>query len=173
MKKWKMNKNMSIMFRIFLRKWFCRNIPKLKTKKENLFPLIHYFKLPNIPDAKYLYEAYNFLNKIPKLNLKIFKLADLALSLQHIDIIRKKANKQKTEPLKNMNLVNIIAKPVFLLYSQRNFKNQKKKALGIDNVLLHGITEKGFIKLAKDIGENIYKPKPIKKVKIPKFNGKS
>jgi hypothetical protein len=88
-------------------------------------------------------------------------------------MIREKSNREKSDILRDMNLVNIIAKPAFLLYSQRNLKSQRKKVLGIDNILSHGITEAGFVKLAKEIKDNIYRPKPIKKVEIFSSDGKN
>lgn len=69
-----------------------------------------------------------------------------------------------------MDLVKIIANPIFLMYCHIKIKNSKASA-GIDNVLTYGITSRGYNKLAEELLSGRYTPRPTKRVMIPKADG--
>lgn len=62
--------------------------------------------------------------------------------------------------------------PNFLLFSY-SFLKSRKVAPGSDNVSLSNITLAGILKMSEELRFNNYKPKPVRRVLIPKSNGRS
>ena len=54
------------------------------------------------------------------------------------------------------------------LISQKNCLNKKVKIVELDDILITGMTEKSFVKLAIELKTYKYKPRPIKRINISK-----
>jgi hypothetical protein len=121
---------------------------------------------PSTPDVAHLKKASVLLKNYMKLDPAIFKASDLALSLTHLDVLKSRST--STNKKIKVDVINIIANPAFLLLAQT--KLAKGSALGIDNVLKEGLTQKAFSKLASELRNGTYKPKPNKRVISPKSN---
>ncbi|MEO1374953.1 MAG: reverse transcriptase domain-containing protein [Cyanobacteria bacterium J06635_10] len=109
------------------------------------------------------------LIKIRKIDWERFYITDLAKALAQIDFYAQKA-KENLGFLGHVDLISILANPSFLLYAYSRIR--KSGATGIDNVLPTGLTSKGLLKLAVELREGDYKPKPTKRVTIPKADKK-
>jgi group II intron reverse transcriptase/maturase len=114
---------------------------------------------------KFLKEAIKALGKIKNINVGHFNAYKLAIALAKIDFYSKKANLTKGY-MGPINLMEIICDPTFLLYCFSLIK--KKNTVGIDDVLTTGMTEKGIYKLSEELRSGKYRPKPTKRVMIPK-----
>jgi hypothetical protein len=123
--------------------------------------------LPSTPDVAHIREASIFLGRYVKLDPTIFKVEDLALSLTQLESLKLRSRATKGQI--TSDVVNIIANPSYLLLAQN--KLAKGSALGIDNVLRNGLTQKAFQKLAEELRTGAYRPKPNKRVMIPKPDG--
>jgi retron-type reverse transcriptase len=113
----------------------------------------------------FLNVAINAIKKIKNINVENFNAYKLSIALAKIDYYSKKANLNKGY-LGEVDLMEIISDPTFLLYCYSLIK--KKHTVGIDYVLTTGMTEKGIYKLAEELRSGTYRPKPTKRVMIPK-----
>lgn len=113
--------------------------------------------------------AIHALIKIRKLDWDKFYIYDLATALATVEYYSKRAKENKLH-LGKLDLLHIIGNPTYLMYSYSLIR--KDGAVGIDNILPTGITGQGIIKLARELQAGIYKPKPTKRVMIPKAEKK-
>jgi len=71
---------------------------------------------------------------------------------------------------KNLDFFYLLVNPLFLLYCYTMLK--KKVGNGIDSVPIENITIPNIFRLANLLKNRTYKPKPVKRVFIPKAGGK-
>jgi group II intron reverse transcriptase/maturase len=108
--------------------------------------------------------TYAFIT-IRNLKSDEFNSLDLARALAQIEYLGRLA-KRTTGHLGKLDIVSILSNPSFLLYSYGAIK--KDTSVGIDNVLPTGVTARGLLKLAREIKDGTYKPKPTRRVYIDK-----
>ena len=116
------------------------------------------------PD-KFMSFATLALMKIRNLDWNTFYVYDLATALAKVQHYAHLA-KQKKGHLGGMDLMSILSNPSYLMYSYSQIR--KGGAVGIDHVLPTGFTNRAIYKLACEIRLGTYKPKPTKRVMIPK-----
>ena len=115
---------------------------------------------------KFLHLAFKAMGKIGNFNIKQFNAYKLALCLAKIDHYSILASQNKGY-LGMVDLMSIVSDPSFLLYCYGLIK-KTKQTVGIDHVLPTGITERGLLKLSSELKDGKYRPKPTKRVMIPK-----
>ena len=115
---------------------------------------------------KFLHFAFIAMGKIGNFNIKQFNAYKLALCLAKIDLNSNLASQNKGY-LGMVDLMSIVSDPSFLLYCYGLIK-KTKQTVGIDHVLPTGITERGLLKLSSELKDGKYRPKPTKRVMIPK-----
>ena len=109
------------------------------------------------------------LIKIRKIDWNEFYIYDLATALAKVEYYSKLAKEEK-DYLGRLDLIEIVGNPTYLLYSYSLIR--KDGAVGIDNILPTGLTGPSIIKLAGELRVGTYKPKPTKRVMIPKADKK-
>jgi retron-type reverse transcriptase len=118
------------------------------------------------PD-KFLKLAINTMKKMGNVNPELFNVYKLAVALAKIDFYGELARRDKVKNIGCVDLISILCEPSFLLYCFSLIK-RGPQATGIDNILPTGMTSKAIIKLAQELKTGTYRPKPTKRVMIPK-----
>ena len=119
--------------------------------------------------GKFMSHALAVLIRIKNVDFDTFKIIDLAKAMAQIDFI---AYKSLKDPgfLGTIDIKPIMSNPTFLLYCFSLLK--KTKSAGIDYVCSTGMTKRGLLKLARQLQDETYKPRPTKRVMIPKADKK-
>ena len=115
--------------------------------------------------GKFLGTAIKASQKIRNLDWSVFSLYELANALAQIEYYTKLARRNPGY-LGRLDVHKILGNTSFLIYAYVLTKD--RVAAGIDNVPKSGLTVKGIARLARSIREGTYKPKPNKRVMIPK-----
>ena len=115
--------------------------------------------------GKFLGIAIKASQKIQNLDWRVFSIWELAKALAQIEYYAKLARRNLGH-LGKLDVHKILSNTSFLIYAYALTKD--RVAVGIDNVTPRGITLKGITRLAQEIREGKYKPKPSKRVTIPK-----
>lgn len=119
--------------------------------------------------GSWISHAIAVLTKIKNVDFETFKIIELAQAMGQIHHITRKS-RQNLGYLGKVNLKTILSNPTFLLYCFNLLK--KTNAAGIDYVTTVGMTKRGILKLAKQLQDETYRPRPTKRVMIPKADNK-
>lgn len=113
--------------------------------------------------------AYKAGIKMKLINLSYFNIYELAKALAQIQNLKDCATKTEGN-IGEINIIDILSNISYLIYCY-NLLNKKVKIVGLDDILITGMTEKSFVKLAIELKTYEYKPRPTKRINIPKSNG--
>ncbi len=124
-------------------------------------------------EAKKLFERYkNKISKASKKVQEIFNIKNIAKAYYELNsllnIIR---INHKDGMSSKIPLFKILCDPCYLLIAYSSIKN-KIGLSGVDDISINNVTLGGIINLAKKVANKSYKPKPTKRIFIPKTNGK-
>jgi retron-type reverse transcriptase len=139
-------------------------VPSSDGKSEVRVAALNDARLPNASGSNYIRKSQNFLYKVKNIDLLNFRVTDLALSLERIQEIKELSVDTK-RVLRGLDIISIIANPAFLLYCYKEIK-KRKNPVGIEDVIPMEMTSNGFIKLAKELAEGKYRPRPTKRINI-------
>lgn len=117
--------------------------------------------------AEALYNTFSTnISKASKKIQRIFtfnNIVSMLISLESFIFIRSKNSK-------NLDFFYLLVNPLFLLYCYTMLK--KNTGYGIDDIPIEKITIPNIFRLANLLKNKSYKPKPVKRVFIPKAGGK-
>lgn len=119
-------------------------------------------------NAKKLWDL--FKNKINKASLKVqraFSLQNLHAMFINLNYV---LNVQISQGYNKNNLFILLSDPCYLLYCYSLFK--QNLAHGSDSIPISNVTLPAILSLSLRIQSNNYKPSPIRRVYIPKSNGR-
>jgi group II intron reverse transcriptase/maturase len=119
--------------------------------------------------GKFMSHAIAVLIRIRNVDFDTFNIIDLAKAMAQISYIAQKSSKDPGF-LGRIDIKPILCNPTFLLYCFSLLK--KTKTSGIDQVCTTGMTKRGILKLAKQLQDETYRPRPTKRVMIPKADKK-
>jgi len=130
-------------------------------------------QLKFLKQAKWLFKSYN--KKIKKASQKVMKtftIVNICKAYLELDsmlnIVRfnnSTGNRNKLPLFKNLT------DPCYLLIAYSSLKNKKGYG-GVDDIPINNVTLAGIIGVAEKLRNKSYKPKPTKRVFIPKADGK-
>ena len=147
-----------------------------KTKEQALLTFQKTILLPEVPQLvraeKITKKLFSRLKgKLAKANSKIQETLNeincTTVMISYLRCLDKFKILQLTEV---KSLYPIIQDPNFLLYAYSMIKN-RPIAVGLDQVPISNITLGSIVKLASELKTHKYKPKPIRRIMIPKAKG--
>lgn len=100
----------------------------------------------------------------------IYTVVNLANAYRKMDALDKLAREAPKGTRINIPFFSLIRNPCFLLIAYSSMKGRKSG--GIDNVPIENVTLAAIASLAYRLTKREYRPKPTKRVYIPKANGK-
>lgn len=115
--------------------------------------------------GRFLGFAIKASQKIRNLDWSVFSIWELANALAQIEHYAELARRNPGH-LGRLNVHKILGNQSFLIYAYSLTKD--RVAVGMDNVVPKGLTSNGITRLAREIREGTYTPKPSKRVMIPK-----
>lgn len=131
-------------------------------------------QLKFITRAKGLLSGYT--KKLHKASLKVrttFTVSNVAKAYYELDCMLNLIKFNNNAGIRNkIPLFKILNDPCYLLIAFSSLKKNAGKG-GVDDIPVTNVTLAGIISLAKRLESKSYKPKPTKRVFIPKANGKS
>lgn len=123
--------------------------------------------------AKGLLKSYNKTIKKASLKVqKIFTIDNIAKAYYELDCLLSIVRYNKSTGNRNkLPLFKSLTNPCYLLIAYSSLKKNNSYG-GVDDIPVAGVTLAGIIGIAEKLKCKSYKPKPTKRVFIPKSNGK-
>jgi hypothetical protein len=123
--------------------------------------------------AKGLLKSYNkTIKKASKKVQKVFTTNNVARAYYELDCLLSIVRFNKSTGNRNrLPLFKSLTDPCYLLIAYSSLKKNKSYG-GVDDIPVSSVTLAGIIEIAGKLKSKSYKPKPTKRVFIPKSNGK-
>jgi len=130
-------------------------------------------QLKFIKKAEGLLKGYNKkINKASTKVQKVFTKSNVAKAYEELDSLLNIVRYNNLTGNRNkLRLYESLSNPCYLLIAFSSLKKRKGYG-GVDDIPISGVTLAGIIELAGRLKNKSYKPKPTKRVFIPKLNGK-
>lgn len=134
-------------------------------------------KVCEVPQTEHFSNAQrllnNYKNKINKASRKVqetFTLYNIADCYRQLDAIIITAKSSPKNTRCRIPIYSLMENPCYLLITYSSLK--KRNAGGADDIPIGNVTLASLISLGNDLRNKSYKPIPVKRVFIPKGNGK-
>jgi len=118
----------------------------------------------------------SYTKKLHKASLKVkttFTVSNVAKAYYELDYMLNVIKFNNNAGIRNkIPLFKILNDPCYLLIAFSSLKKNAGRG-GVDDILVTNVTLAGIISLAKRLKSKSYKPKPTKRVFIPKADGNS
>jgi hypothetical protein len=130
-------------------------------------------KLKSKSKAKGLLKSYNKTIKKARLKVqKVFTIDNIARAYYEIDCLLSIVRYNTSTGNRNkLPLFKSLTDPCYLLIVYSSLKKNSNYG-GVDDIPVAGVTLAGIIGIAEKFRSKSYKPRPTKRVFIPKLNGK-
>ncbi len=144
-----------------------------KTQKALIVLDCEVLQLKFLSKAKGLLKSYNKTIKKASLKVqKVFTVNNIAKAYYELDCLISIVRHNRSTGFRNkLPLFKILTDPCYLLIAYSSLKKNKGDG-GVDDIPVRGVTMAGIIELAGKLKNKNYKPKPTKRVFIPKNDGK-